>query len=248
MLINLIWLLHLAVGQPWEISQTGIFTPLDQNGYAVSDSLRFYLMDAKERCIRIFDSEGRFVKTIGGRGKGPGEFLFLGGIRLERNRLYGLDPMTFRLSIFDEEGHFISSHKAPKEMLLSFPYSAKVLNGWVYTHAAQKQIIWVDEGFENPTVLAEIPRGNPRDNGIIEVAAERPIFAASPDRGTLYIYPGKGKFEVQVYDVLSKKFKQPIAKDIPCVPFDKEFGEQRFQHTLSRKRSKRNHIQFKPKY
>ena len=69
MLINLIWLVGLAVDQPWEISQTGIFTPLDQNGYAVSGSFRFYLMDAKERCIRLFDSEGRFVKTIGGRGK-----------------------------------------------------------------------------------------------------------------------------------------------------------------------------------
>jgi len=240
-LITLIWFLQLAADPPWEINQTAIFEPLDQNSFAVSDAFHFYLMDRKGHRIRIYNSAGRFVKSIGGHGNGPGEFRFLFGIRFEDHLLYGLDPMASKLSVFDEDGEFIASHKAPREMLVSFPYSAKVVNGWVYSLRAKKQIIWVDEAFENPTVLAEIPQTDkPQD--IIEVTSDMPVFAASPDSKTLYIYPGKGKFEIQVYDIPSKKFKT-ITKDIPNLPYDMEFGKKRFEQYHSRQRD-----HFKPQF
>jgi len=230
--ITLIYLLQFAADKPWTISETDIYAPLDQNGYAVSDAFHFYLMDAKECRIRIYDSDGRFIKSVGGKGEGPGEFHKLFGVRFEMGLLYGLDPMASRLNVFDEGGFFLTSHKTPPELPFSFPYAAKMVEGWVFFSHRDKSIIWVDDTFENQIVLAEVEKTQSSKDVIVPVA-EKPVFAASKDRQKVFVYPGTGKFEILVYDVLSKSFKKPISKDIPPVPLGKTAGEELYKHKLS---------------
>ena len=247
-LILLNGLLQILMGNGWPIEETGIYSILDENAYAVSLSLHFFLMDRQDRRIQIYDRNGGFLKTIGGLGEGPGEFRYLSGIRLDENRLYALDPMASRLSLFDHDGVFLTSIEAPREALISFPYSVKMANGWVYARTLDGQIIWTDEEFENRTVLAQSQvNGGLNREDILVPAADKPLFAVSNDRERVFIYSGKGRFEILIYDVRQKSFKQPITKDLPPVPFDKNFGEQRYRQLLAY-RPKAQQAEIRPEF
>ena len=65
--------------------------------------------DAEYAEIRIFDASGRFVRKMGRRGQGPGEFQSLGWIRvLPRDSILAAD-LTGRLTLFDPLGAVVRS-------------------------------------------------------------------------------------------------------------------------------------------
>jgi hypothetical protein len=55
-----------------------------------------------------FDPTGKFLKTWGTPGKGPGQFNTVHGIDIDRNRrLYVVDRANSRIQVFDEEGKYL---------------------------------------------------------------------------------------------------------------------------------------------
>jgi hypothetical protein len=55
--------------------------------------------------LRVFDPEGRFLGSLGGRGKGPGEFDNLGSLHLlPGDSLAAWDPLLRRLTVFRQDG------------------------------------------------------------------------------------------------------------------------------------------------
>jgi sugar lactone lactonase YvrE len=55
-----------------------------------------------------FDATGKFLKTWGGKGAGPGQFNLPHSIDIDRNRrLYVADRQNGRVQIFDEQGTFL---------------------------------------------------------------------------------------------------------------------------------------------
>ena len=55
-----------------------------------------------------FDKTGKFVKTWGGKGGGPGQFNLPHSIDIDRNRrLYVADRQNGRVQVFDEQGTFL---------------------------------------------------------------------------------------------------------------------------------------------
>ena len=71
-----------------------------------------YICDLQDLQIKVFDPDGRLVRTLGQKGAGPGEFLNIGEIALlPDDRLLVLDWEAHRISLFDTEGKFINSHK-----------------------------------------------------------------------------------------------------------------------------------------
>lgn len=64
-----------------------------------------FSLDARQKLIFHFDSTGNFLNTIGGEGRGPGEFESVYDmITLDDSRLLVYDYMQARSTIFDEEG------------------------------------------------------------------------------------------------------------------------------------------------
>ncbi|MGQ0703895.1 MAG: 6-bladed beta-propeller [Gemmatimonadales bacterium] len=58
--------------------------------------------------LRFFDSTGRFLKSAGRQGQGPGEFAYLGAIQLlPGDTLFLIDGQLRRGSFFDPDGEFI---------------------------------------------------------------------------------------------------------------------------------------------
>jgi len=70
-----------------------------------------FISDYQDQAIKVFDSNGDFIKTIGRKGEGPGEFAYLGSQTfLPDGRLLAMDSMTMRLNLFDPEGTYLTSY------------------------------------------------------------------------------------------------------------------------------------------
>lgn len=66
-----------------------------------------YVLDGFAQEIHVFDSEGAHVRTLGGKGEGPGEFRMASGLTAGAgDTLWVTDPMTRRYSVFGPNGEF----------------------------------------------------------------------------------------------------------------------------------------------
>ncbi len=75
---------------------------------ALDDAGNLYVSDQQPSIIKMFAPDGRFVRTIGREGQGPGEFV-VGFIAAREGHLAVQDPRTSRVSLFDTAGTFIRS-------------------------------------------------------------------------------------------------------------------------------------------
>jgi hypothetical protein len=76
----------------------------------VDDADRIYIADWKEPHIKIFDKNGVYLKTLGRRGQGPGEFQRINRLQIiNHNKLSVFDGNLKRLSIFSLDGDFEKS-------------------------------------------------------------------------------------------------------------------------------------------
>jgi sugar lactone lactonase YvrE len=59
-----------------------------------------------------FDRNGTFIKSWGGKGKGPGQFEVAHGIAIDANgRLWVADRENQRIQIFDQDGNYLKELK-----------------------------------------------------------------------------------------------------------------------------------------
>ena len=75
-----------------------------------------WVLDSKVQEIRIFDSAGGFVRTVGRRGSGPGEFVGATGMAQGADgTIWVADPNSMRITGFDEDGRFVAQALAPNQ-------------------------------------------------------------------------------------------------------------------------------------
>ncbi len=68
---------------------------------AVDDSRRVYVLDDQAQHVRVYDSEGVYLETLGRQGEGPGEFTRAESIAmLPDGRLAVRDPGNLRVQVF----------------------------------------------------------------------------------------------------------------------------------------------------
>ena len=71
---------------------------------AVNDDRDLYVLDGRAQHVRVFDSAGAYVETLGRRGEGPGEFGYAEAIALlPDGRLVVRDSRNQRISVFGPE-------------------------------------------------------------------------------------------------------------------------------------------------
>jgi len=69
-----------------------------------------YVSDAYNNRVQIFDSQGGFVRSIGGMGLWGGRFRVSSGIAVDAdNDLFVADFYNNRIQQFDDEGRFIKA-------------------------------------------------------------------------------------------------------------------------------------------
>ncbi len=78
-------------------------------GVAVDAQGRVYVADAGAEHLKVFGPDGKFIRTIGRKGQGPGEFQGPEFVEIGGGRIFVWEAMNRRISIFDAEGKFIDS-------------------------------------------------------------------------------------------------------------------------------------------
>lgn len=71
---------------------------------AADNQGRIYAADEYAGRILVFDSTGQQVRTIGNKGRGPGEFGRLYSVTFQHGKLWALDPGNARIQAFDIDG------------------------------------------------------------------------------------------------------------------------------------------------
>jgi hypothetical protein len=74
---------------------------------------RIYVAERKHRDIRVFDSNGKFVRNIGRIGSGPGEFREIQNFGFIADTLWVIDPALRRTSFFSITGQLIRTVPYP---------------------------------------------------------------------------------------------------------------------------------------
>jgi hypothetical protein len=75
---------------------------------AVNDNEDIYILDIQQKNIRVFDSNGKYIKTIGRPGQGPGELEMPTQIQIiSQNELVAFDLRRRSLEYFSSGGQFL---------------------------------------------------------------------------------------------------------------------------------------------
>jgi hypothetical protein len=95
-------------------ADTGTVTFGDIRRLAVDASGRLYAPDGQDAVIRVFDSLGTLVRSIGRRGQGPGEFSLLLGVATgPKGHLFAYDAQLFRITELDTSGAVLAAYTLP---------------------------------------------------------------------------------------------------------------------------------------
>ena len=98
---------ELTIGEEDESGEVILFQP---GSYVVDSKGNIYIGDRSDQKIKIFDSNGVYLKSFGGKGSGPGEFQNIGRMYwLPDGRLIVTDYRSRRTSFFKTDGEFLNS-------------------------------------------------------------------------------------------------------------------------------------------
>lgn len=86
----------------------------------VDDEGNIYILDGKEKKVKVFNPEGTFVREFGKQGQGPGEFNFPILIQFSnKGELVVEDPVSARIAFFTTEGKFLKNLSTAKALGLA---------------------------------------------------------------------------------------------------------------------------------
>ncbi len=91
--------------------------------FDVDDWGRIFVLDDQAQEVRVFDSDGSFVRTVGRKGEGPGEFVQAGSVDLSRNgEIWVMGMSQGRVAIFDTAGTFLRQEPTHAGGMVIKPY------------------------------------------------------------------------------------------------------------------------------
>lgn len=226
------------------IPDTGHFRPLNTSEVLVRPDGGIYILDFEQARVSFYDALGKKSATLGGKGAGPGEFVYPVSFYFDNDQLYVYDRNNNSVSIFDSDHKFIKRLNFPERDNLI----EKVAGGWVYGnwdgrgHTGSRDLIFLDEALENPRLLLKVTRYG-RGGGLYQssssdgVTAEfggisrRAQIIASHDRQRIYLTDPL-EFSITVIDLKSGKVVRKITKNIERLPFDEEWAERMLAERL----------------
>jgi hypothetical protein len=187
-----------------------------------------YIVDRPDAQVKEFDKDGKFFKTIGRKGQGPGEFNMPSMVLFSEisRSFYVLDLLTRRFSLFDLDGHFIRSVPVQAELVVRADIDSK---GHIYyssTSYATRQItvnkcdadmkVIASYG-AYPLAGADNPVG-PRLHWTVGLKDE--VIIGFPKNYELLFYNGNGKLLkkiIKTYDPvkLTKEEVEEAKKSVP---------------------------------
>ncbi len=69
-----------------------------------ADADRLYVVDALDCAIKVFTRDGRFLRSFGRKGAGPGELSFPSGVAVSGDSVVVADKLNLRIQAYDRDG------------------------------------------------------------------------------------------------------------------------------------------------
>jgi DNA-binding beta-propeller fold protein YncE len=106
---------------------------------AVDGSGRVYASDVGADRVQVYDSRGKYLRTVGQYGDNAGEFARPKGIAVDReNRLYVVDAVTQVVQLFDDSGRLLMWFGDPRGSNVGLQLPAKVALDYDHTGLFQR--------------------------------------------------------------------------------------------------------------
>jgi len=218
----------------------------DAEGNVILFSPQFYLADAsgriwigerQDQSFKVFDSEGNFLKTVGAKGDGPGEFQSLAYCGFAPDgRLVVSDFRARRTSVFDREGNFLSDFKWRNMLsrLHLIRQNSFVADELIYGDRADEPRLYIRElDFEGQELRTfgefTLPRPKSIRIGNIVMGLSVPqspasVFAGDGERGWLY-HCLNSEYSIEVHDAEGRLFRV-MDRPYSLQPFTSEEKEE----------------------
>ena len=226
---------ELSIGGEDQDEAIILFKPL---WFVVDNNENIYISEQQDQVIKVFGSDGKYIKTIGAKGSGPGEFQMMASLAITKNgTLVVTDQMARRTSFFDSSGEFLSSFQWRK-LLYNFilvKESSYVFGESAYSGIRQFGFFYVKEvDFDGKEIRdyreftmseALITRlSNGGTNYMSIPFSHCSIFTGDKDREWFY-HCLNNKYIIEVYDTSGKLFRK-IVRPYEPVPFTKQDAEE----------------------
>ncbi len=124
--------------------ESGPAAVLKPGQFAVDGGNRVHVFESSEGAIKVFDADGRYLRSVGRKGQGPGEFGQAGFLGFcPDGRLLVTDYQNRRTSFFGPEGDFLSGFQWTTNISapLLFLESAYVVQEFLYDAAGSKLFV-----------------------------------------------------------------------------------------------------------
>jgi len=115
---------HFEIVQTFDLNSVGQVQYIGAN-----QKQQLFVGDLLQPKVFMFSPDGKMEKVIGGKGKGPGEFLSIGGLWIFEDTLFVLVRVGLRITAF-----------APPEYDVSFTIDLNLINGKLPTPAGDASL------------------------------------------------------------------------------------------------------------
>jgi hypothetical protein len=106
---------------------------------AVGNEGQIYVWDRKEKALRLYDAQGRFVRQIGRSGSGPGEYDRINGIAVRADgKLAVWDAGNGRINLYAANGDYETTWKLTSGFFTSRAVTSDTANN-VYIRASVRR-------------------------------------------------------------------------------------------------------------
>jgi hypothetical protein len=186
---------------------------------AVDSSGNIYVLDAGNRRVQVFDRNGKFLRTLGGRGQGPGEFQEPNVMGVSDGFVVVSDAELLRASVWSVDGHHVGDWRydfpkyldgmsafAGRSVLVSYrKLNSTARDGsgeWILVKLSLDGVDHTEVAtFADPpstTVRRSVGAGAVLGRAVELPYRVGPIFAAG--RGRAYVAPA-GEYRVVCFDI-----------------------------------------------
>jgi hypothetical protein len=208
----------------------------DIRDLVVDDDENIYLLDSENFHVQVFDSSGRYVRTIGRKGQGPGELELSLMISLVRNsHELAVHQVNRRLSFFKTDGTFVRDHLF-KDLMAGRSVCDSAGNIYVmeirFGDAGSRQIIKKLAG--DGSVMATL--GDAPFIGGGKFNPFGPVGWFRIDRSNNFVYGYPKTYEIQFFGASDAKVFKRIVRDYEPVAVtaeEKSEQEKAYQGTAT---------------
>jgi hypothetical protein len=118
------------------------------------DADAVYVVDAEAHEVRVFSKAGVFLRVLGRKGQGPGEFAAPADLDARDGRLYVADKFNDRIQILDGAGKYLGGFKVPyspdqvcaldggKIVVSHLPLGLRGAEPMLHCYSADGRLLW----------------------------------------------------------------------------------------------------------